>query len=433
MRIRLWPVLLCLLLAGGSVLAADPTGSQDKDPRPKIEGTDNDPLIQLELEDLNGDKRAEELLACLNELPWASRTAVLPRYPGTIAKERLQPKSRAAVAVGERKWADIVALVKGLREGGFRVSAVRLSEFGTLRIRTQFSLEKPSNEDGQSIEAAYRKVPWLADARFMEAGTKPSFDLAKSKEVRADFMLADSQVVDVGPLLDGLSEAGFPPKALRVARMFAGVPFGFALPGDVPLVAADGAELTSGQLHKRGRPLVLVFFSLTGKYKQDKKDKEDKAYQAEPAHFARLKEAATRYADRADFAAISSPKGDSPANVATLWQKAALPFPVYRDPEQKFATALSAVLSYPPPHIFIFDAAGKFRYAGEFADGWVEPEKVKRIYLVEALEGVLANKVADNGAVFNKSPPCSCSAPTCKCPKCGCGGPCRCGCPTGAG
>src|SRR5262249_30171283 len=137
--------------------------------------------------------------------------------------------------------------------------------------------------------------------------------------------------------------------------------------------------------------------------------------------------------DRVDFAAVSSPPGDAPADVAALWRQAALPFPVYRDPEQKLATALSAGLAHPPPHVFILDAAGKLRYAGEFADGWVEQATIKRIYLVEALERVLAGKYADNGAVFNDSSPCACSASGCKCPKCGCGGPCRCGCSTGAG
>jgi hypothetical protein len=140
-----------------------------------------------------------------------------------------------------------------------------------------------------------------------------------------------------------------------------------------------------------------------------------------------------KYACRADFVAISSPKEDSFVEVIKLWRKAAMPFPLYRDPEQKLATAVSAGLSHPPPHIFILDAAGSLRYAGEFADGWVEPQKIKRTYVVEALEKVLANKYAGNGAVFNNSPPCACSAPGCKCPKCGCGGPCRCGCSTGAG
>src|SRR5207302_7772767 len=106
-------------------------------------------------------------------------------------------------------------------------------------------------------------------------------------------------------------------------------------------------------------------------------------------------------------------------------RRAACPFPSL-DPEQKLATALCAEVAHAPPHVF--DAEGRLRYAGEFADGWMEPAKIKRVYLVEALERVLAKQYAANGAVFYNSPPCDCSAPTCKCPKCRCGGPCRCNC-----
>jgi hypothetical protein len=424
MRLKLLAVALWI------AVAAVAAGGENHNPRPKTGGTDNDPLIQLEVGGLEDDHRAEVLLACLNQFPWASRTAVLPRYAGTIAEGRLHPKATAVVALGERQWADIADLVNQVRKAGFTVSAVHLGQFGSVRIRTQFGLDKPTKEAQQSIEAAFRKVPWFVDARFTAAGTRPDFSLAKNAEVRAEFTLEDSLLIDVGALLDGLSAAGFPPRAMRVARMFAGVPFGFPIPGDVELVDAAGRRHFSRQLQKGGRPLVLVFLSLTAKYKQGK---EERAYRAEPAHFARLKEVAKQYADRADFAAISSPKGDSFADVTALWRKAALPFPVYRDPEQKLATALSAGLAHPPPHVFILDAAGKMRYAGEFADGWVEPEKIKRVYLVEALELVLANEHADTGAVFNNSPPCACSAPGCKCPKCGCGGPCRCACSTGAG
>jgi hypothetical protein len=435
---------VALWIAVAAVSAAD----DQKSPRPKTGGTENDPLIQLELMGTSGDREADNLLDTLNQLPWASRTAVLPRYPGTFSKDRWHPKATAMVAVGERQWADVADLVNRIQKAGFTVSAIHLTRFGTVRVRTQFgplggdtvevaegkkkrAVLAPSNPVRQGIESAFRKMPWLADAKFTEAGTKPDFALAqKNAEVRAEFVLGDSQVIELGALLDALSGAGFPPKAMRVARMFAGVPFGFPLPGDVELADSAGAKQTSGQLQKSSRPLVLVFFSLTGKYK---KDKAEKSYQAEPAHFARLKEVATKYADRADFVAVSSPKGDSPTDAGELWRKSGMLFPLYRDSEQKLATALSAGLSHPPPHIFILDSAGKLRYAGEFADGWVEPEKINRVYLTEALDRVLANKYLDNGAVFNNSPACSCSAPGCQCPKCGCGGPCRCGCSTGAG
>src|SRR5262245_5967449 len=97
MRRRMRSVLTYLPLAAGIALAAAVARSEDTNLRPKTGGTENDPLIQLALGGLDGEGRAEVLLACLNQLPWASRTAVLPRYPGTIAKGRWQPKATAAV------------------------------------------------------------------------------------------------------------------------------------------------------------------------------------------------------------------------------------------------------------------------------------------------------------------------------------------------
>src|SRR5262249_16893766 len=153
-------------------------------------------------------------------------------------------------------------LVNRLCRAGFTVSAVHLTQFGSVRIRAQFGLDKPTDEDRRGIEAAYRRAPWLADARFTAAGTRPDFSLARSSEARAEFPVGDSQVIELGGLLSGLSRDGFPPRSMRVARMFAGVPFGFPIPGDVALVDAEGAKRLSGTLHRPRRPLVLVFFPL---------------------------------------------------------------------------------------------------------------------------------------------------------------------------
>jgi hypothetical protein len=430
---------LLLALTAGAAWAAD---------TPKTGGTDNDPLIQLEIPNLAGEGKEETLLATLNQLPWASRTAVLPHHPGAVGRERLHPGATAVVALAERQWADVADLVRRIRGAGFTVAAMHLTHFGTVRIHTRFGplrgetievtegkkkriVLAPTNPARQGIEAAFRKVAWLADVRYTGAGTKPDFGLTLDKpELPIAFHLRPNQTIEVGTLLEALDKAGCPPVSVRVARMGAGVPFGFPIPGDVKLVDRDGVQRTSGQLQNPGRPLVLVFFPLRG---NSKKGKEEHRYQAEPGHFARLKEVAGRYADRADFVGISGRKEDAFADVTALWRKADMPFPVLHDPAQELATALSAGLVNPPPHLFIVDVEGKLRYAGEFADGWVQPEKVKRVYLIEALDGVLAKKYAGNGAVFYNSPPCDCSAPSCKCPKCGCGGPCRCGCSTGAG
>jgi peroxiredoxin len=325
---------------------------------------------------------------------------------------------------------------------------VHLTDFGTLRIHTQFgpldgeTVERtegkqkrvvlaPGNARRQAIEAAFLKIPWLAEANYTPEGTRPDFNLSPSGGVvRAEFKPGPNQVIEVSKLLDALSRAGAPPVSMRVARMGAGVPFGFPLPGDVGVVDPEGKKRRSGQLQKPGRPLVVVFFPLKGTYTAGK---EERTYRAQPTHFSRLKEVAGKYANRADFVAVGGANGDAFADVTALWRKADMPFPVLQDPQQKLATALSAGLSNPPPHLFIVDAQGKLRYAGEFADGWIEPDRIKRVYLTEALDRVLEGKYAANGAAFYNSPPCGCSAPACHCPKCGCGGPCRCGCPTGKG
>src|SRR5262249_41936123 len=119
-----------LCLAGAAVAA----GNQGSNPQPKTGGTENDPYIQLELKNFDGAAGAEAVLACLNQLPWASRTAVLPRYPGAIARDRLHPRATAVVTVGERQWADLADLADRLRGAGYTVSAIHLTRFGTVRI-----------------------------------------------------------------------------------------------------------------------------------------------------------------------------------------------------------------------------------------------------------------------------------------------------------
>src|SRR5262249_19386494 len=171
MRLRALAVVLWFAVAAVSA------GGEKKDPQPKTAGAESDPPIQLELKGPGGDDRAGVLLACLNQLPWATRTAVLPQYPGIIARERLHPKATAVAAVGPRKWADVVDLVGRVRKAGFTVSGIYLTQFGTVRIRTQFTLDKPTHEAGQSIAAVYCQMPWLVDARYTEAGTKPEIKL----------------------------------------------------------------------------------------------------------------------------------------------------------------------------------------------------------------------------------------------------------------
>jgi hypothetical protein len=80
----------------------------------------------------------------------------------------------------------------------------------------------------------------------------------------------------------------------------------------------------------------------------------------------------------------------------------------------------------PAPHLFVFDADGLLRYAGDAHDNWEAPDKSKDKFLDQALDLVLVGKYQSNGAVFYNKSVCNCSHPTCKCPKCGCGSTCRC-------
>src|SRR5262245_51286233 len=143
MRRRVPFVRVCLLPAG-IAWAAAAAGSENTNPQPKAGGTDNDPLIQMEVTGVDGEQKVDNLLTILNQLPWASRTAVFPRHPGAIGKDRRQPKATAAVAIAERQWADLVDLANRLRKAGFSVQAIHLTHFGTVRIRTQFGIDQPT-------------------------------------------------------------------------------------------------------------------------------------------------------------------------------------------------------------------------------------------------------------------------------------------------
>src|SRR5262245_47895055 len=109
MRRKVWIVLIGVLVVA-TASAEGPPRPQERPPAekpgPKKGGTENDPLIQLEVACLSPTEGDEALLAALNSLPWASRTAVLPDYPGVIARDRLHTRATAVAALCERQWAD---------------------------------------------------------------------------------------------------------------------------------------------------------------------------------------------------------------------------------------------------------------------------------------------------------------------------------------
>ncbi len=72
------------------------------------------------------------------------------------------------------------------------------------------------------------------------------------------------------------------------------------------------------------------------------------------------------------------------------WAKEkAFNFPYLRDDTQAVARAYGAERT---PHIFVFDQSRKLRYTGAIDDNTQDPTKVKRRYLREAIDALLANQ-----------------------------------------
>ena len=60
-----------------------------------------------------------------------------------------------------------------------------------------------------------------------------------------------------------------------------------------------------------------------------------------------------------------------------------------RDESQAVARAYGATHT---PHLFLFDGKGNLKYTGKIDDNWQDPGRVKRKFLRDALDAVLAGK-----------------------------------------
>ena len=86
------------------------------------------------------------------------------------------------------------------------------------------------------------------------------------------------------------------------------------------------------------------------------------------------------------------PEDDVPHMIQWAKQKG-FNFPYLRDDSQAVARAYGAERT---PHLFLFDRNRKLRYTGAIDDNTQDPSKVKRRYLREAIDALLANQpVAD--------------------------------------
>ena len=80
---------------------------------------------------------------------------------------------------------------------------------------------------------------------------------------------------------------------------------------------------------------------------------------------------------------------DNLANMKKRAQEKQFAFLYLRDDSQGVARAYGATHT---PHIFLFDQKRELKYTGKIDDNWQEPQKVKRNYLREALDAVLAGQ-----------------------------------------
>ncbi len=436
------PSAVWLVPDPASAPAPSPAAIARLTPEPKRGGSEAHPRVHLDFDhECTG---GAALLEVLGRQEWASRTG---QAAGTMV-----------ASVGDRRHADLVPLLRDLRAAGRQPDRIRLSGFGQLRLQVEFAHlcgeveyskppapkeKKPSDGDKkdppqaeppkpfvpqplrpapssaarQAVEKAVAGVGWIQEAAYPEYCTRPEFN--GPRRLLMALVPSRAELVRPDELIRALAAAGFPPVAVRVSRTFAGLGFGERLPGDLELVAADGEKRLLSSFRRDGRPLAVGFVSLNcpkwDKYK----------YEADPGLYRKLKETVEACGDRADFVAISSNSDDPFPRVTEFWERAGLGIPLLRDAEGLAASVLNAQVT-PPPHWYLFDGEGRLRYAGDAHDNWDKPAAVQRDYLREALDLVLAGKVAGNGAVFFNSAKCNCSSPKCACPKCGCGSSCRC-------
>lgn len=80
---------------------------------------------------------------------------------------------------------------------------------------------------------------------------------------------------------------------------------------------------------------------------------------------------------------------DSYENMVKRAKERKFNFLYLRDEDQKAARAYGATHT---PHIFLFDQKGELRYTGKIDDNWQEPGKVKKRYLRDAVDAVIAGK-----------------------------------------
>ena len=414
----------------------------------KLGGSAAHPILEFQFR--HGDS-VGDVTAILNKRGWTSRSETKQHKQSVVTR----------AAIGDRKFANVSLVVKQFRSIGQLPRKIRMSNFGDLRIQIEFAhvcgeivyskppkpkkqkkkknkpkkgkskkvakkkpkkpfVPKPlrpakSSHARKAIEAAIAKVNWVQQGIFHDYHTRPRFNGPRKLTLALQVQGKDDVPLDA--LIDALRRAGFPPKSVIVSRLFPGLPFAKALPQDLEITDQQGKKRMLASLKKPGRPLVVAFVSL--------KCKRYKKYKPDAKYFDRFADTMRKYEKRVDFVTISANPNDKFKDVVQFLGKTKLKTTPWHDASGKLRKVFNAQET-PPPHIFVFDAAGRFRYAGDPHIHWEKPKKKSDDYLAKAIDLVIAGKFKTNGAVFFNVSKCNCSDPKCKCPKCGCGPSCRC-------
>ncbi len=406
------------------------------------------PVVEFEFQhlcDLGPDP-----LAPFAEQQWLSRSQVTAEASG----------SRIQASIDDRQFANLSPLLAQFRQAGHSPTQIRLSEFGEIRIQLAFAhicgeveyskppKPKPKEEKAdadqkpepeqppakpfvpqplrpaesslgrQAIEAAVDRVPWVQQAVYHQYHTRREFN--GPTKLMLSLTPAASDLIRLDELTTSLRQAGFPPTSVTVSRLFPSIPFGKPLPHDLLVTDHEGQPQALASFRQPHQLLAVMFVNVHCK-PWDKYE-----YTADPKYFQHLKTTLEKHQGQVSFVAVSANSNDTPADVTQLLEQAGLHVPVLHDGAGAARAVFNAQVVTPPPHVFLFDATGRLRYAGEPHDNWNKPEQPPRDYLDEAIQLVTAGKYQENGAVFFSSPKCNCSDPKCKCPKCGCGASCRC-------
>src|SRR5262249_32598064 len=97
-----------------------------------------------------------------------------------------------------------------------------------------------SSNARQAIDRAIASVRWVEQGTYQEYHTKPEFDSPRTLTIT--LRPSGDGVVRLDELTRVVSRAGFPPTAVRVSRLFPGVPFGHSLPADLELDMPTGEK-----------------------------------------------------------------------------------------------------------------------------------------------------------------------------------------------